>query len=200
MYYRLVKLTTLVDVSWINRHPVDQFKWEVKKITKRIRYSLAILKAEDFFGHQDLEKSLPRNYTASSLGRWEVFSIDRQTFLKYFDTKDKKTLFEIHKSLDLNELLNVILWTKSYQKKSSEAVLNATKLNYVSPDGRFEYSNQTTLNKLSPWMEKAKRRETSSKAVYEHVKKVKVLNVFYEKFIVGKPLLLQKLSFINFHK
>ena len=74
----------------------------------------------------------------------------------------------------------------------SEAVLNATNLNYTPNNGRFELQNSKLISKIEPWMLKAKMKETSNKVVHEQNKKIKVLYTEHEKFTVD--------DFRQFHK
>ena len=68
-----IKISTTVDVTTINRHPIDSYKWEVTKTIKRIQYSLAILKAKEYFGHEEIETRGSRRYEAKSIGKTEIF-------------------------------------------------------------------------------------------------------------------------------
>lgn len=188
----LVKLSTVVNVSTINWYPIDQFKWEVKKTIRNIQYSLAILKPKSFFGHHHLDQIASQDYTARSLGKTEVFWVPRNVYLKFFGRSDRKRLFDIHEKLDLNQLLDTIIVSQKYQKQMSEAVLNATNLNYTPNNGRFELQNSKLISKIEPWMLKAKMKETSNKVVHEQNKKIKVLYTEHEKFTVD--------DFRQFHK
>jgi len=50
----LVKLRTTMDISKVNKYPVGHSQWEVRRITNKVRYTIVILKAGQFFGNEEL--------------------------------------------------------------------------------------------------------------------------------------------------
>ena len=114
-----VKINVIIQIRTINRMPVDRSKWEVTETTKIIDYTWAILRQGDYFGHEELIKSIPRLCEARWIGKTELLYVSSEDFTKFFE-HDHKQLYTIHPELNLNKLLNGVLDTYTMFDKNVE--------------------------------------------------------------------------------
>ena len=194
----LIKLRTTLDISQVNKFPIGHSRWEIRKITNKIRYSLVILKKGEVFGHEELNienikltnswyngNPPNRRCEAIAIGKWEIIAVDKKVFWKYFKLKDQKILKHKNPFVDFSLIKEAVLNTQSLRNKSWDAIFDATNLNYSSPNNRISTKFSNVIWKIYPWMEKAKKRKTSNPIVLEQNKKIEILSCWQNSYEVN---------------
>eukprot|EP00345_Euplotes_harpa_P006528 CAMPEP_0168330412 /NCGR_PEP_ID=MMETSP0213-20121227/7718_1 /TAXON_ID=151035 /ORGANISM="Euplotes harpa, Strain FSP1.4" /LENGTH=95 /DNA_ID=CAMNT_0008333983 /DNA_START=383 /DNA_END=667 /DNA_ORIENTATION=- len=75
-------------------------------------------------------------------------------------------------------------------KRSSEAFLKATNLNYCDPPGRVLGKVDELVKKLQPWMRKAKHKTDAS---LKNNKKIKVISVKQKTAEIDDPVIFDRM-------
>ena len=135
-----------------------------------------------------------RRYEAKTIGRTEVLWISRETYFEFFGSEDRKGLKKSIPPVSLSKILEAVLINETLKRKSSEAWLDATNFNYMVQVDRIDIKNKDMVKKLYPWMIKAKKRETSNPDVNEQLKKIQILSVRNERFIVDNVREFKKIE------
>ena len=94
------------------------------------------------------------------------------------------------RNLELNDIVKKI--GRYYKDKAvtNQAILDATKVNTENFGGRkmklMGDSQQKQVNKLEPWLTKAKSNRTQNQNILHEIRKVKLLSTREEKYTVTK--------------
>jgi hypothetical protein len=105
--------------------------------------------------------------------------LNKNDLFRTFPNAQVEQLRAMSRNLDLDYIVNKIEIQYKNRKYLNDAVLNATGVNKhdFSGDrsGFIGVGSLKTINKLQPWLEKARKKETNNQQILHQLRKIKLL-------------------------
>ena len=186
------KLTmeTIIEIDSFFKIPVGRGRWEIRKTTRRIQYKLQELSKGSMFGHEEMLLGYDRRCRIRALTNCTLIYINKPEMDICFPPEQFDVLRGKMRNLELDQIVKKI--GKYYKDKATtnQAILDATKVNTDNFGGRkmklMTDVQQKQVNKLLPWLQKAKSNKTQNQNILHEIRKVKLLSTREEKYTVTK--------------
>jgi hypothetical protein len=105
--------------------------------------------------------------------------LNKNDLFRTFPNAQVEQLRAMSRNLDLDYIVNKIEIQYKNRKYLNDAVLNATGVNKHDFSGdRSSFigvGSLKTINKLQPWLEKARKKETNNQQILHQLRKIKLL-------------------------
>ena len=183
-------METIIEIDSFFKIPVDRNRWEIRKTTRRIQYKLQELSKGSMFGHEEMLMGYDRRCRIRALTNCTLIYINKPEMDICFPPEQFEVLRGKMRNLELNDIVKKI--GRYYKDKAvtNQAILDATKVNTENFGGRkmklMGDSQQKQVNKLEPWLTKAKSNRTQNQNILHEIRKVKLLSTREEKYTVTK--------------
>ena len=117
-----------------------------------------------------------------ALTNCKLVYLNKNDLFRTFPNAQVEQLRAMSRNLDLDYIVNKIEIQYKNRKYLNDAVLNATGVNKhdFSGDrsGFIGVGSLKTINKLQPWLEKARKKETNNQQILHQLRKIKLLIKF----------------------
>lgn len=114
-----------------------------------------------------------------ALTNCKLVYLNKNDLFRTFPNAQVEQLRAMSRNLDLDYIVNKIEIQYKNRKYLNDAVLNATGVNKhdFSGDrsGFIGVGSLKTINKLQPWLEKARKKETNNQQILHQLRKIKLL-------------------------
>ena len=175
---RLV-METSIEIDNYFRFPVDRQKWQVRKTTRQICYRLQELKKGAIFGHEEILQGGKRRCRVRSYKDCTLIAIKEDYFKNRWPRESTEVLRATMRNLDLDFIVSKIERFYKKRKLQNTAVLDASKLNCQDYSGSryafLESVNQTQIDKMLAWMNKARQNATNNTNLLHELRKVTIV-------------------------
>lgn len=123
--------------------------------------------------------NIERRTRVRALTNCKLIYINKDDLYRYFPQEQITQLEAMMRNLDLNYLVEKIENQYKSRKHLNDAILNATgvsKHDFSGERGSFMGAGALkTINRLQPWLDRARKKETQNKQILHQLRKVKVL-------------------------
>ena len=114
-----------------------------------------------------------------ALTNCKLVYLNKNDLFRTFPNAQVEQLRAMSRNLDLDYIVNKIEIQYKNRKYLNDAVLNATGVNKHDFSGdRSSFigvGSLKTINKLQPWLEKARKKETNNQQILHQLRKIKLL-------------------------
>ena len=125
-------------------------------------------------------QNFDRRTRVRALSDCKLIYINKDELYRTFPQAQIKSLETMMRNLDLDYLVKKIENQYKSRKNINNAILDATGVNKHDFSGErssfIGVLNQKAINKLQPWLEKARKKTTKNKHILHQLKKVKLLS------------------------
>merc|ERR1719232_804840 len=142
------------------------------------------------FGHEEMVAEYPRRCRIRAMTNCTVIYINKEDMDVCFPKQKFDQLCANMRNLELDYLVAKI--SRYYKEKSdkNKAILDATQTNHENFAGRkmqlMKHGEQSKVNRLQPWLQKARVNKTQNQNIMHELRKVKLLSSKEEKYHVSK--------------
>lgn len=184
-----VIMDTCIENDTYQRYPCSTNQWKVVKETKKYQYKLQQLNKFSVFGHEEiLTGRLQRCTRTIACTNVKLLVFKRSDFLRMFTEQTKQRLRENMVSIDLQTIVKRMEKQLVSLNARSKAIFHSTEINQNNLTGsraRGLLPVQEKLNKLEPWLNRAKKNFTNNQNLRHQLRKVDCLSTTQEKYIVS---------------
>jgi CRP-like cAMP-binding protein len=132
------------------------------KTTKRLQYRLREIKAGTLFGYEEMLLGIKRRCRVRCISSCDVIYLNRDEFFEAFPKQEIQKLRQELKEIDLDKIVERINRLTYDKRVQNNAILDATQINPNNIYGSRMNPTDQRINKLFPWLEKARANKTMS--------------------------------------
>ena len=183
-------METIIEIDSYFKYPIDKQSWEVRKTSRQIRYKLQTLWKGTCFGHEEILQGYQRRCQVRALTDCTLIHVRGSEIKRKWPAEQVEPLKLKMRILDLDYIVNKIERYQKEKKKRNTAVLDASKLNCHDFSGErssfMQNVNKRQIDKMIPWISKARANSTKNTNLLHELNKVAVLGSKEEKFVFRK--------------
>ena len=163
-------MESLLDLDLYYKYPKGKNKWMATKMTRRVKSKIKEMHEGEFFGHEDYIDNRLRTATVYSYHESKVFyiNISENNFL--MGPEKIKQLKLAFPSVDFQQIGQNIIESFEMIKRYSNSFFSALNLNYVPYSNRDSFQGDNRVKKLRPWLNRAKKNQTSTSSYLVKIK------------------------------
>jgi len=183
-------METVMEIDSYFRYPINKQTWEVRKRTRQIQYKMQNLWKGNIFGHEEILQGYKRRTRVRCLTDCSLIYVNGDDLEKRWPQDQVEKLRSTMRNLDLDFIVNKITTFYKERTKRNEAVLDASGLNCHDFSGArsqfMQHNRQRQIEKMLPWINKARQNSTKNLNLLHELRKVKLLSSVEDKFEIHK--------------
>jgi CRP-like cAMP-binding protein len=116
VYSGTLVMETCIEFSQFYKIPLTATSWQVNKVTKKILYTLKVLRTGVPFGYEEIFQKSTRKCRVRALAPSCLIYLDEADFVKTYPSQDLAKMKEEMERYDLQQILKSIKWYQNSLK------------------------------------------------------------------------------------
>ena len=122
VYSGSLVMETCIQYSQFYKIPQSATTWQVNKVTKKIQYTLKVLRTGMPFGHEEIFLQSQRKCRVRATAPSCLIYLDEADFLKLYPASERAKLKSEMESFDLSQYLKKIAWYQNCLKYKKDII------------------------------------------------------------------------------